>query len=63
MCIRYVRYTYSDDILIVIYNNYCSGLHNILIVHVVSSSVWEYSSNVPDGLRVTLDCPMRRSWG
>jgi len=31
----------------------------IIMMCVVSSWAGEYSSHVPDGLRVTLDCPMR----
>jgi len=34
-----------------------------IMMCVVSSLIGEYSSNVPDGLRVTLDCPMRKTRG
>jgi len=35
----------------------------ILVMRVVSSLVGEHSSNMPYGLKVTLNCPMRKTLG
>jgi len=42
---------------------YCSGFGNLMMMCAVSSWIGEYSSSVPDGLRVTLDCQMTRILG